>query len=169
MASSMKTPNMELTQFKDSDSPSWLTDYNNDMMKIDQCTLAKTTYDTNGDVAAAGGITGYTNIESGSNANGTYIKFPDGTLICTKHVETQNYAMNVAAGSTIHRGEIIQIGDFAMPFVGTPSIQKTMYGTAGQTCWQMNFSSNACALAREGMAGSLFTAMLDVTAIGRWK
>lgn len=56
MASTFKTSNLNLSQFVDNDTPSWLTDYNNDMLKIDQLTLSKSAYDANGDVATAGGI-----------------------------------------------------------------------------------------------------------------
>ena len=35
MASTRKTPNYNLTQFVSTDKPTWLTDYNGDMGKID--------------------------------------------------------------------------------------------------------------------------------------
>lgn len=46
MASTNKTPTLELSQFIDTDKPAWLTDYNNDMENIDEyCTELKTAAD----------------------------------------------------------------------------------------------------------------------------
>ena len=46
MASTNKTPNVDLSQFIDTDKPAWLTDYNHDMQNIDEyCYELKTAAD----------------------------------------------------------------------------------------------------------------------------
>lgn len=107
-------------------------------------------------------------IENGTNANGSYTKFPDGTLICTKRIETTNYTMTTSAGNSTWRGDLVAVGQYAYAFVGTPSVQKTMYSTTGVTCWQLNYQG-ACALARDASLSTGFTAVMEVTAIGRWQ
>ncbi|NLW79490.1 MAG: hypothetical protein GXY32_08790 [Ruminococcaceae bacterium] len=89
-----ETPNLGLTQFAPNDKAAWATSYNTDMAKIDEAIAERPTggdmvmadYDPTGAVANAGGIPAYTNVESGSNTNGRYTKYPDGTLVCTKIV-----------------------------------------------------------------------------------
>ena len=43
-------------------------------------------------------LNGYSIIESGSNANGNYIKYADGTMICTKKVSFNNTFSSSATG-----------------------------------------------------------------------
>lgn len=146
MASSQKTP-LGLNQWQPNDKPA-VEDWNQDNTAID----------------------GYlqTIIERGSNANGNYIKFADGTLICTKRIETPDYTMTTAAGGNVYRGPLVPRGSFAYNFVGTPVVQSRIYSLSGTTCWPMDFPS-ACALAREGQLTTTFTAVTEITAIGQWK
>ena len=68
MASTNKTPKLGLNQYVSTDKPT-MADYNADMLKIDN---------------SIAGIIG-----SGSNANGSFIKFSDGTMICKTYVASQ--------------------------------------------------------------------------------
>ena len=70
MASTNKTANLDLNQWSLSDKPE-MADFNADNLKID------TELSSHMAESASKHIT-----ESGSNANGSYIKFDDGTLIC---------------------------------------------------------------------------------------
>ena len=54
MASTNKTPNLELSQFIDTDKPAWMTDYNNDMSRIDTyCGDMKDSADELAEIVAA--------------------------------------------------------------------------------------------------------------------
>ncbi len=65
MDSTNKTDNLNLSQFVALDKPSWLTDYNNDMEKIDAAvSAAKAT-------ATAAGITGVLPVANGGTGNTT--------------------------------------------------------------------------------------------------
>lgn len=48
MASTNKTGKLNLSQYIGTDVPTWLTDYNGDMAKIDAGTLDQGTYDPTG-------------------------------------------------------------------------------------------------------------------------
>lgn len=61
-------------------------------------------------------------VESGSNANGSYIKFADGTMICT-HAITQSVAIDAAfAGGYRSSG---YPWTYPLPFVGIPKVIPT--------------------------------------------
>lgn len=60
-------------------------------------------------------------VESGSNANGSYIKYADGTMICTKLV-TATTRISTAFGSLYETSSAVQFGDFAIPFVSNPFV-----------------------------------------------
>ena len=73
-----------------------------------------------GTVSQSAGVPTGAVIERGSNANGEYVKFADGTLICTVSAPTQN----IAAGA---RG--VYVWNFPAPFVATPFASCTAYYT----------------------------------------
>ena len=60
-------------------------------------------------------------VESGSNANGSYIKFSDGTMICRKNINYGTKAINNEWGS-FYESEELTLGDYAQPFISTPQI-----------------------------------------------
>ena len=72
------------------------------------------TLDADGRLTAA-----QTAITTGSNANGTWIRFPDGTQICTKII-TISMKIDMADGS-MYYGTRTSLGDFAMPFTEAPA------------------------------------------------
>ena len=72
------------------------------------------TLDADGRLTAA-----QTAITTGSNANGTWIRFPDGTQICTKII-TISMKIETADGS-MYYGTRTSLGDFAMPFTEAPA------------------------------------------------
>lgn len=63
-------------------------------------------------------------ITYGSNENGQYYKFLDGTLICTKSVLIENYDVNIEWGS-MYEGKTVSLGDFPYSFIEIPNIQIT--------------------------------------------
>lgn len=66
--------------------------------------------------------------ESGSNENGSYIKFPDGTLICTKSVTYTNRATSTAKSAVYIVATNFSAGTFAYNFVGSPIITAAING-----------------------------------------
>lgn len=111
---------------------------------------------------------------SGSNSNGSYVRFTDGTQICWKTVNLGTVTCTTAWGALYESG-YFQLGDWAIPFISTPvspyvhvssytsytcipELHKDVTATsAGQACfWRAN--SQTC----PGI-------VVDVMAIGRWK
>lgn len=71
-------------------------------------------------------------VESGTNVNGKYIKFKDGTMICTKKVTFNSVSVNQSAGSLYH-SSALNLGNFAQAFEETPIIHCTLGG--GYSGW----------------------------------
>ena len=58
-------------------------------------------------------------VKSGSNANGDYIKYSDGTMICTKKVSFVGLQFTTAWGSA-YETPPVDLGDYAQEFVDIP-------------------------------------------------
>ena len=66
-------------------------------------------------------------VESGSNTNGEYIKFSDGTMICRK--TTNEIDMNITtAWGFVYEGSV-SLGNFPAEFTETPTISVTPFGS----------------------------------------
>ena len=61
-------------------------------------------------------------IEHGSNSNGEYYKFSDGTLICTKLVTFSSVAITKAFGSWYESTALQNFGNWAHAFIALPSV-----------------------------------------------
>lgn len=56
-------------------------------------------------------------VESGTNSNGTYIKYSNGVMMC--HVTKDFGKVNISnAWGTMYDSEKLQLGDYPQPFVG---------------------------------------------------
>ena len=58
-------------------------------------------------------------IESGSNENGNWIKYSDGTMICTATKLFENVSVTNSWGSLYETPELL-LGNFPQPFISTP-------------------------------------------------
>ncbi len=115
--------------------------------------------------------------ESGSNSNGTYIKYSDGTMICTKHfVTANNIPINQSWGSgyTSGEGNLVSLGSFANTFYSVPVVNVTVGRAGGSNAWLGTISntSNSSAgyvtlLRFSSNTGTKYS--FDIIAIGRWK
>lgn len=76
---------------------------------------------TNGFISEKFGIGNSASIESGSNENGSYIKFSDGTMICRKYINFGEMEVSNTWGSMYETSEL-SIGNYAQPFIETPQI-----------------------------------------------
>ena len=107
--------------------------------------------------------------ESGSNANGNYIKFNDGTMICYKTV-TGSVEITTAWGS-LYEGALA-LGDWAASFTSAPNVNITNVGTAGAIaeCFsQVPTATSAGSIFLTRPNSTTTNVTLSVMAIGRWK
>jgi len=79
-----------------------------------------------GTVSQSGGTPTGAVIERGSNANGEYVKFADGTLICTKVVEVGAIDVTNAFGS-VYITDLIPVGSYPHAFVSQPFNSVSVY------------------------------------------
>lgn len=77
-----------------------------------------------GPVSQSGGQPSGALIERGTNANGTYIRFADGTQICTRRVQLSGVSVNTAMGSLFR----VTVGSFDFPaaFTSVESVGVTL-------------------------------------------
>ena len=112
-------------------------------------------------------------IESGSNANGDYIKYSDGRMICYKTVTGTVQITEQYYGYFYHTpdGKYFNLGDYAMPFISRPICSITFRG--GNAQWiaaiQNQSATHAGDLQILSVTSKTAGAYYDVIAIGRWK
>jgi len=113
--------------------------------------------------------------ESGSNANGNYIKFDDGTLMCWRKSSTTNLSDKAAINSNTGGGYRTGQTSFAYPttFYGTNISGHCKIGNNGQGVYPITIcTSTAWAVAIHTNANVLTIADnvdLYLFAMGRWK
>ena len=112
-------------------------------------------------------------VESGSNANGDYIKYSDGRMICYKTVTGTVQITEQYYGYFYHTadGKYFNLGDYAMPFISRPICSITFRG--GNAQWiaaiQNQSATHAGDLHILSVTSKTAGAYYDVIAIGRWK
>jgi hypothetical protein len=122
-----------------------------------------------GTVSQVGGVPTGAVIELGSNANGKYTKFADGTMICTSEL-LSNGAVTLSNGSVFHTEEIIWY--FPAIFVGFPTTSGLEVNGAG-LCWVARGTSSGegGSVAKYRIvrgASTVSTPACKCIAIGRW-
>ena len=107
-----------------------------------------------------------------TNDNGTAIKFPDGTMICTKKVDFYNVAVKTTWGN-VFMSDVLELGNFAETFSGAPVTTITpMTGTA---CWiaTANIANasycSSIRVIRTQSTDSISNVRVNIMAVGRWK
>ena len=112
-------------------------------------------------------------IESGSNANGDYIKYSDGRMICYKTVTGTVHITEQYYGYFYHTpdGKYFNLGDYAMPFIERPIWHITFRG--GNAQWiaaiQNQSATHAGDLHILSPNSKTAGAYYDVIAWGKWK
>ena len=109
-------------------------------------------------------------IKKGTNANGTHIKFPDGTMICHGRVSFSSLAITAQWGA-FYLSPGLSV-TFPATFVGTPpAISTNMENTTGEVATWYNVLATINSF--DGYFGSAvrqtFPCTLSWMAIGRWK
>ena len=109
-------------------------------------------------------------IIKGTNANGTYIKFPDGTMICHGRVSISSLAITSVWGALYLSPALKVI--FPATFVeAPPAIAPNMENTTGDIATWYNVLASTISF--DGYFGSAvprtFPCTLSWMVIGRWK
>lgn len=109
-------------------------------------------------------------IESGLNANGEYIKFADGTMICNKVFTSIAVDISTAWGA-LYVSNNIGLGNWAATFTATPVISYTCnngsYFLILPLATQTATTAGAVVAARP-IADTARSRSLNVIGIGRW-
>lgn len=111
-------------------------------------------------------------VESGSNANGNWVKFADGTMICTKKIKFTGIVINQVWGSVYETASKVNFGDYAQEFIEIPNVAVNL--AEGSTCFCETFTERT-----KTAIGNAFlwkpaveasgTMTFDVIAIGKWR
>ena len=111
-------------------------------------------------------------VESGSNANGNYIKYADGTMICTKKV-TGQAKITSTWGNLYDTGDNpLDLGNWAIPFIDVPVVSISFYGANGQ--WVEGFQTSTTKekvgkISIASATSKTANAYYNIIGIGRWK
>ena len=114
--------------------------------------------------------------ESGSNTNGKYIKFADGTLICWHNIVVTSIPTTTTTGSLYCSNSITPFPSFPVSFVGDNPILSLQGESDGDSnLWWIVKSQNNSTTAVRGIriysatSITISNARLEYMAIGRWK
>jgi hypothetical protein len=121
-----------------------------------------------GTVSQSGGAVTGSIIESGSNANGLYTKYADGTLIC-RFVSSASVSVSIAYGTGFYG----TIGwSFPIASVSAPAVSAIFTGSAGVLLPNLTSvttsTANFIAFNPNGTSLGTITVFYSLTAIGRW-
>ena len=110
-------------------------------------------------------------VESGTNENGTYIKYDNGIMICFKTITITGVNINGSWGALYESGAI-QLGDFAQTFSERPTI--IIEKSAGQGCWielndNITTTSAGICYVVSAVSSTNKSLTFEITAFGKWK
>lgn len=116
---------------------------------------------------------GNTGIDSGSNADGSWTKWPDGTMVCTK-VISATAAITQASGAIFLDSAGVNCGSWPQAFVSVPTINVSLVGGTGNGVWngpQANASASSCGLfiLMSAEQRNSYQINVHITGTGRWK
>ena len=134
-----------------------------------------------GVVAETGGVPSGAVIERGANADGRYVRFADGTQICTRVVDEAGLAVDVPIGAFFRSAGL----DYAFPaaFTEVDHVSGTLGASENATlqdaAWFGKVGLGSSTLATDWTGVSIYSAIsvvaiaaestrLTLTAIGRW-
>ena len=116
-------------------------------------------------------LNGYSIIESGSNTNGNYVKYADGTMICYLNIEVTDQALNNAYGS-LYQGS--RTWTYPVEFIdNNVSVHCGQFQWGTSASWGTVVSADKTSANLRGIdAFSRATGTatkIQAMAIGRWK
>lgn len=108
-------------------------------------------------------------IESGSNSNGSYVKWSDGTMICRKYINYGEKNISNSWGST-YESEELDIGNYPQAFIETPVISVMPLNTFFVEKNGTNVSKTGWGSfwATRPVSAKMYIGV-DCIAIGKWK
>ena len=127
--------------------------------------------DVVGTVSQSGGVPTGAIIERGSNSNGEYTKFADGTLICWFTKSVESITSNPSGGTTNLYFSTESVFTFPATFVGTrPAVAPSaQLSTGGTSSWPSvrgsSLTGTSIALISNVQNSAAY---LGYTAVGRW-
>ena len=122
-----------------------------------------------GTVSQSGGVPSGAVIQRGSNANGEFVRFADGTQICTWLFNFPDVTVTTAAGAMFHTGTELT-WTFPASFVTTSNLVCHASVRSGAAVWARARATGTGAAALRVFAPTSVTAslFLEMSAIGRW-
>lgn len=113
--------------------------------------------------------------ESGSNSNGNYIKYTNGTMICTRKINLNSVNIQTAWGSLFQYMNTT-FYNYAQEFIEPPTLQLTAKATSDAGFWLGDYGNDSTQT-KSGFAGicllrptkNIVNAVIFITAIGKWK
>jgi hypothetical protein len=130
-------------------------------------------YDRNnviGTVSQSGGVPTGSAMEAGSNANGNFEKFADGSMICTRTVSLGSVAVTAANGSLFNA----LVGSLSYPatFISAPVVMISVVAPSG-SMWASGGSAFPGTTATQAfliLSPTSTTAAINIqfVAVGRW-
>lgn len=111
-------------------------------------------------------------VESGSNANGYYIKYKDGTMICTKSEPIEILQSQWVAWGSMQNVGGVSVGSWPNTFYSTPIVNATISGDSAWLEKITNFTTTSCGtvgFVRPNNPGRTTNFNVQIVAIGRWK
>ena len=113
----------------------------------------------------------------GSNANGNWIKFPDGMMICSKTISLGSTPITTGPHNGFYRSALISFGAPAQIFSEAPSTTASLYNVQGQ--YSIQLTANPGGQPTTTYLGgqvllctnsvTIPSGLICVMAIGRWK
>ncbi len=112
-------------------------------------------------------------IESGSDINGSWIKFPDGTLICTgkgpelSYQSTTSHHFGTVSGDSDFRTGMYT---FPMAFIDYPSVSFTANNYYALQVYERTITFSSVEIGMHTKKGEdASKSIVTIVAIGRWK
>lgn len=111
---------------------------------------------------------------NGSNSNGEYIKFYDGTLVCFMTIN-ETVDITISWGS-VYIGKITKTYTFPLAFTTAPRVFRDLKGLNNSSVYEVDYDSPVITNttiknfgAARGTSSEGVKVKIDVVAIGRWK
>lgn len=124
-----------------------------------------------GSVGMSGGVPVGGIVESGENANGMYIKFAGGLMICFCKIDVSGVAITSAGGSIFQNSVAIRV-NYPATFIGVVrSFSEALYSGGGNRPWSVLVTQGTTYsdyVLQAGTSMSSFSGSILVGVVGRW-
>lgn len=109
-------------------------------------------------------------VDSGSNSNGSWIKWADGTMICSNTVQYTNVAITTVWGSFYESSKLSLGGNYPVPFIEEPDLIVTShYPNLVEKYGDANAITPGTFYATKPKSTTGETVKVSYIAVGKWK